>query len=66
MAIHQDANLVVTGCNGGEIKIWDLATKSLINKNNKIQLNNDKEKNRINHVSFSHDAKKIIAADING
>ncbi len=39
MAIHQDANLVVTGCCGGEIKIWDLATKSQINTNNKIELN---------------------------
>ena len=66
MAIHQDANLVVTGCNGGEIKIWDLATKSLINTNNKIQLNNDKEIKRIMNLSFSHDAKKIIATDQNG
>jgi hypothetical protein len=66
MAIHQDANLVVTGCCEGEIKIWDLATKSLINTNNKIQLNNDKEKKRIENLSFSHDAKKIIAASFNG
>jgi hypothetical protein len=66
MAIHQDANLVVTGCCGGEIKIWDLATKSLINTNNKIQFNNDKEKKRINFLSFSNDAKKIIASDDNG
>jgi hypothetical protein len=66
MAIHQDANLVVTGCNGGEIKIWDLTTKFLINTNNKIQLNKDKEIKRIMNLSFSHDAKKIIAADENG
>ncbi len=63
LTIEDEKNFFVTGCIGGEIKLWNITRKTQINK--KIWLNSENLNRRFIKLSTSNKIINIIASDEN-